>query len=127
VPGFASGKAAQPLIWAQAFLVASKGRNKALAQDFVTSYATRTDVAKALYDVHRQPPALISAVEQVRQADPDAQRFLDVAKGGVVAPPLPEMGVVWDAFGKAEAAVIGGADVTSTVQAATSTIQAAVG
>jgi len=39
-----------------------------------------------------------------------------------VLPAIPEMAAIWDPFGKAEAAIIGGADVTSTVAAAAKTI-----
>ena len=37
-------------------------------------------------------------------------------------PAIPAMAAIWDPFGKAEAAVIGGADPTSTITAAGKTI-----
>ena len=40
VPAFAGGKPAQPFVGVQAFYVASKGKSKALAQEFVTNYVT---------------------------------------------------------------------------------------
>ena len=39
-PGFAGGKEAPPFVGVQAFYVAAKGKNKALAQEFVTNYVT---------------------------------------------------------------------------------------
>ncbi len=41
IPPFAGGKPAQPFIGVQAFYVAAKGKNKALAQEFVTNYLTQ--------------------------------------------------------------------------------------
>jgi arabinogalactan oligomer/maltooligosaccharide transport system substrate-binding protein len=122
VPGFAGGKPAQPFIGVQAFYVASKGRNKAVAQEFVTNYVTRTDLAKALYDAEPRPPALTAALNEVKAGDPDAQKFLDAGRNGVILPAIPEMAAIWDPFGKAEASIVGGADVPSTWQAAAKAI-----
>jgi arabinogalactan oligomer / maltooligosaccharide transport system substrate-binding protein len=118
VPGFAGGKPARPFVGVQAFYVAAKGKNKAVAQEFVANYLTKTDLAKALYDAEPRPPALTAALDAVKAGDPDAQKFLDAGKNGVILPAIPAMAAVWDPFGKAEAAIVGGADVPSTVQAA---------
>jgi arabinogalactan oligomer/maltooligosaccharide transport system substrate-binding protein len=122
VPGFAGGKAAQPFVGVQAFYVASKGKNKALAQEFVTNYLTRPDLQVALYQANPRPPALTAAMDQVKASDPDLQKWLDAGKGGAVLPAIPQMAAIWDPFGKAEAAIIGGADVPSTLAAAAKTI-----
>lgn len=123
IPGFAGGKPAQPFIGVQAFYVASKGRNKAVAQEFVANYLTKTDLAQALYQAEPRPPALTAALDAVKGSDPDLQKFLDAGKNGVILPAIPEMASIWDPFGKAEAAVVGGADVPSSVQAAAKAIQ----
>jgi arabinogalactan oligomer / maltooligosaccharide transport system substrate-binding protein len=122
VPGFAGGKPAQPFVGVQAFYVAAKGKNKAVAQEFVANYLTTNDLAKALYDAEPRPPALTATLDAVKAADPDAQKFLDAGKNGVILPAIPAMATVWDPFGKAEAAIIGGADVPSTLAAANKTI-----
>ncbi|MGC9667991.1 sugar ABC transporter substrate-binding protein [Planosporangium sp. 12N6] len=122
IPGFAGGKPAQPFVGVQAFYVASKGKNKAVAQEFVANYLTRTDLAKALYQAEPRPPALTAALDAVKGDDPDVQKFLDAGRNGAILPAIPEMATIWDPFGKAEAAVVGGADVPSTVQAAAKTI-----
>ena len=75
IPAFAGGKAAQPFIGVQAFYVASKGKNKALAQEFVTNYLTNTDLAVALYQADPRPPALTAALDQVKGTDPDLAKF----------------------------------------------------
>jgi arabinogalactan oligomer / maltooligosaccharide transport system substrate-binding protein len=126
VPAFAGGKPAQPFVGVQAFYVASKGKSKALANEFVTNYLTQPDLQVALYQANPRPPALTAALDQVKSTDPDIQKWLDAGKGGAVLPAIPAMAAVWDPFGKAEAAIIGGADVTSTLTAAAKTITDAI-
>jgi arabinogalactan oligomer/maltooligosaccharide transport system substrate-binding protein len=123
VPGFAGGKAAQPFVGVQAFYVAAKGKNKALAQEFVANYLTTPDLAVALYQAEPRPPALTAAFDQVKATDPDLTKFQEAGKDGAVLPAIPEMAAVWDPFSKAEAAIVGGADVNTTVSAAAKTIR----
>ncbi|MFI9642018.1 extracellular solute-binding protein [Micromonospora sp. NPDC051925] len=122
VPGFAGGKQAQPFVGVQAFYVAAKGKNKALAQEFVTNYVTKPELAVALYQAEPRPPALTAAFDQVKGTDPDLAKFSEAGRNGQVLPAIPAMAAIWDPFGKAEAAVIGGADPTKTVTAAGKTI-----
>ena len=96
VPGFAGGKPAQPFVGVQAFYVASKGKNKAVAQEFVGNYLTKTDLAKALYEAEPRPPALTAALDAVKASDPDAQKFLDAGRNGQILPVIPEMAAVWE-------------------------------
>ncbi|MFI6779668.1 extracellular solute-binding protein [Micromonospora sp. NPDC050276] len=118
IPGFAGGKEAQPFVGVQAFYVAAKGKNKALAQEFVANYTTTPELAVALYHAEARPPALTTALDQVKGTDPDLAKFQEAGKNGQVLPAIPAMAAIWDPFGKAEAAVIGGADPTSTITAA---------
>ncbi|MET8348724.1 MULTISPECIES: maltose ABC transporter substrate-binding protein [unclassified Micromonospora] len=122
IPGFAGGKEAQPFVGVQAFYVATKGKNKALAQEFVANYTTTPELAVALYNAEPRPPALTAALEQVKGSDPDLAKFQEAGRNGQVLPAIPAMAAIWDPFGKAEAAVIGGADPTSTITAAGKTI-----
>jgi arabinogalactan oligomer / maltooligosaccharide transport system substrate-binding protein len=122
VPGFAGGKPAQSFIGVQAFYVASKGKNKAVAQEFVANYLTKTDLAKALYDAEPRPPALTAALDTVKTSDPDVQKFLDAGSNGVILPAIPEMAAIWDPFGKAQSAIVGGAEANATITAAGKTI-----
>jgi arabinogalactan oligomer/maltooligosaccharide transport system substrate-binding protein len=126
VPALAGGKPATPFVGVQAFFVASKGKNKALAQEFVTNYVSKPDLQIALYKANPRPPALTSALTQVEATDPDTAKWLAAGKDGVVMPNIPAMAAVWDPFGKAEAAVIGGADVNTTVTGAAKTISDAI-
>jgi arabinogalactan oligomer/maltooligosaccharide transport system substrate-binding protein len=122
LPGFAGGKPAQPFVGVQAFYVAAKGKNKALAQEFVTNYLTQPDLAVALYQAEPRPPALTAALDQVKANDPDLEKFLQAGQGGAVLPAIPEMAAIWDPFGKAEAAIVGGADPGTTLAATAKTI-----
>jgi arabinogalactan oligomer/maltooligosaccharide transport system substrate-binding protein len=122
VPGFAGGKPAQPFVGVQAFYVAAKGQNKALAQEFVTNYVTTPDLAVALYEAEPRPPALTAALDRVKAGDPDLAKFQEAGSNGQVLPAIPAMAAIWDPFGKAQAAVIGGADPAATITAAGKTI-----
>lgn len=118
VPPFEGGKPATPFIGVQSFFVASKGKNKALAQEFVANYVTNKDVAKALYDADPRPPALTAALDEVQASDPDAAKFMDAGKDGLPMPAIPEMAAIWEPFGIAENAVVKGGDAAKAATAA---------
>jgi len=63
VPPFAGGKPAKPFITVDGAYVASKGKNKVLAQEFVTNYWSRPEVALALFKANPAVPALKAALE----------------------------------------------------------------
>ncbi|MBB5870431.1 arabinogalactan oligomer/maltooligosaccharide transport system substrate-binding protein [Allocatelliglobosispora scoriae] len=126
VPGFAGGKAATPFVGVQSFFVASKGKSKALAQEFVANYVTNKDVALALYNADPRPPALTAALDQVKGTDPDAGKFLEAGKGGFPMPAIPEMSAIWGPFGNAEAAVTKGGDPATAAAAAAKAIVDAI-
>ena len=126
IPAFAGGKPAQPFVGVQAFYVASKGRSKALANEFITNYLTKPELQVALYQANPRPPALNAAMEQVKGSDPDIEKWLAAGKGGAVLPAIPAMAAVWDPFGKAESAIVGGADPQATLTGAAQTITDAI-
>ncbi|WP_250007715.1 maltose ABC transporter substrate-binding protein [Actinoplanes sp. M2I2] len=126
VPGFQGGQPARPFLGVQTFYVASKGKNKALAQEFVTNYVTTPELAVALYAAEPRPPALTAAFDQVKGQDADLEKFVAAGQDGQPLPAVPEMAAIWDPFGKAEAAVVGGADPARTIAAAGKTISAAI-
>ncbi|MCO8276572.1 maltose ABC transporter substrate-binding protein [Actinoplanes sp. TRM 88003] len=126
VPGFQGGQPARPFLGVQTFYVASKGKNKALAQEFVTNYVTTPELAVALYEAEPRPPALTAAFDQVKTKDTDLEKFVQAGKDGLPLPAVPEMAAIWDPFGKAEAAVVGGADPAQTITAAGKTISSAI-
>ncbi|WP_327582699.1 maltose ABC transporter substrate-binding protein [Nonomuraea sp. NBC_00507] len=126
VPAFKDGKPATPFVGVQSFFVASKGKNKALAQEFVANYVTNKDVAKALYEADPRPPALTAALQEVQATDPDAVKFMDAGKEGMPMPAIPEMAAIWEPFGIAETAVVKGGDAAKAAAAAQKTIDGAL-
>jgi arabinogalactan oligomer/maltooligosaccharide transport system substrate-binding protein len=122
IPGFEEGKPATPFVGVQTFYVAAKGKNKALAQEFVTNHLTQPELAVALYQAEPRPPALTAALDQVKGSDPDLEKFLAAGQSGAILPAIPAMAAVWDPFGKAAAAVVGGADPKTAVPAAAKVI-----
>jgi len=122
IPGFEGGKPAKPFVGVQAFYVAAKGKNKALAQELVSNHLTQPDLAVALFKAEPRPPALTAALEQVKAEDPDLEKFLSAGESGDILPAIPAMAAVWDPFGKASAAVVGGANPKTTVAAAAKAI-----
>ena len=57
-PAFADGKPASPFIGVNGFYLASKGKNKTLAQEFLTSVVPTADFQSGLYAVDPRRPAL---------------------------------------------------------------------
>jgi len=123
IPPFAGGAKAGPFIGVNGFYVASKGKNKTLAQEFATNFLTTLDVQVALYQAEPRRPALTAAVDQVKGTDADIPKFLAASEGGTILPAIPEMGQVWGPFGVAESAIVGGADVKSTLESAAKAIR----
>ena len=126
VPPFKDGQPATPFVGVQAFFVASKGKNKALAQEFVANYVTNKDVAKALYDADPRPPALTAALEEVQASDPDAVKFMEAGKDGMPMPAIPAMAAIWEPFGVAENSVVKGGDPAKAAAAAQKAIDGAL-
>ncbi|GAB2921655.1 extracellular solute-binding protein [Nonomuraea fastidiosa] len=126
VPPFKDGQPATPFVGVQAFFVASKGKNKALAQEFVANYVTNKDVAKALYDADPRPPALSAALEEVQASDPDAAKFMEAGKDGLPMPAIPAMAAIWEPFGIAETSVVKGGDPAKAAAAAQKAIDGAL-
>jgi arabinogalactan oligomer/maltooligosaccharide transport system substrate-binding protein len=126
IPPFADGKPAAPFIGVNGFYVASKGANKTLAQEFVTSLVPTQDFQVALYQAEPRRPALTAAVDAVKTDDPNIPKFAAAGKDGVILPAIPAMGQVWAPFGVAEAAIVGGADPATALKAAAVAIRAGI-
>ena len=122
VPGFAGMAPAQPFTGVQAFYVASNGKNKSFAESFVLDSANTPETMKALYDAEARPPAMTSVLDEVSGSDPDTAAFAEAAAGGQILPAIPQMAAIWEPLGKAESAIVGGADPTSTMTTAGTTI-----
>ena len=122
VPGFAGMQPAKPFAGVQAFFVASKGENKAFAQEFVANTMNTPEAMQTMFDKANLPPALTSLQESAGAANPDLKAYLDAANAGEPMPAIPQMQSVFEPLGKAYAAIVGGADPVATMQATGQTI-----
>lgn len=127
VPGFKGMDPASPFITVDAAYVASGGANKTLAQEFVTNYWSRADVGAKLFEATKNVPANTDTLSQIEGDNPAVAAVAAAGSAnGQIMPSIPEMAAVWDPLGKAEAAVIGGADPESTIKSAEKAIEAAM-
>jgi arabinogalactan oligomer/maltooligosaccharide transport system substrate-binding protein len=122
VPGFKGMAPAKPFAGVQAFFVASKGKNKAFAQEFVANTMNTPEAMQTMFDMANLPPALTALQESAGASDPDLKAYLDAANAGEPMPAIPQMQSVFEPLGKAYAAIVGGADPVGTMQATGKTI-----
>jgi arabinogalactan oligomer/maltooligosaccharide transport system substrate-binding protein len=127
VPGFKGAGPAKPFAGVQAFFIASKGKNKAFAQEFVTGTMNTPEAMQTMFDLAKLPPALTALQESVGATDPQLKAYLDAANAGEPMPAIPQMAAVFEPLGKAYAAIVGGADPTQTMTATGQTITEAIG
>ncbi|SEK62292.1 carbohydrate ABC transporter substrate-binding protein, CUT1 family (TC 3.A.1.1.-) [Nonomuraea pusilla] len=118
VPPFKGGEPARGFVGVQAFFVAAKGRNRALAQEFVTNTLASPEVAQALFDAEPRMPALKTALAYASGKDPDVAKFEAAARDGVPLPAIPQMVAVWGPFNNLIHAVVKGEPVEPAVKAA---------
>jgi arabinogalactan oligomer/maltooligosaccharide transport system substrate-binding protein len=123
IPPFADGKAASPFIGVNGFYLASNGKNKTLAQEFLTSVVPTADFQTGLYAVDPRRPALTESATAATAEDPNIPKFAEAGTDGTILPAIPEMGQVWSPFGIAEAAIVGGTDPETALTAAAKAIR----
>ncbi|WP_210751874.1 sugar ABC transporter substrate-binding protein [Nocardiopsis alborubida] len=124
VPPFADGGPARPLIGVQAFFVSAGASDPGLAEEFTAAFMADPAFSVTLYDADPRVPALVAALEEVAERDPDLEAFQAAGEGGLPMPAIPEMDAVWGPFGQAGADVIGGADPASALVEAEEQIRA---
>lgn len=103
----AGGKEARPFVGVQGFYLSAQSKNALDAQNFLTNYLSTEDAQLALYEVGGRPPAL-TAASDVAAEDPITAGFIAAGANGLPNPGIPEMGAVWDPWGKTEASIING-------------------
>jgi arabinogalactan oligomer/maltooligosaccharide transport system substrate-binding protein len=127
VPGFEGAAPASPFIGVQAMYIASKGKNKAVAQEYATNYFPTPEVAKQLFDSQPRPPALKAVYEEVAASNPDIKAFVEAGADGQIMPSITAMAAVFGPWGKAVAAIVGGADPTQTMTDTANAINSQIG
>lgn len=126
VPGFEGGSPAKAFTGAQAIFIASKAKNKAVAEAFVNEALTSEQIQTELYNVDPRPPALVELNTKLSGDNPQVAQFGKLAESGEPMPNIKEMAAIWAPLGKAQAAIISGADPTSTITSAGETIAKAI-
>ena len=124
VPAFADGGPARPLLGVQTFFVSSGASVPELAERFAADFVSDPEFSLTLYDADPRVPALVAALEEVAEQDPDLEAFQRAGRGGVPMPAIPEMDAVWGPFGQASANIIGGADPAEELATAEERIRA---
>ncbi|HMO09939.1 MAG TPA: extracellular solute-binding protein [Actinotalea sp.] len=124
IPGFAGAGPAKPFMGAQLFYVASRGINKAFAQDFIANFVNTEETMQALYEGANLPPAMTAVRAGVTDTATDT--FGSAADGADPMPAIPAMDAVWQPLGIAYADIVGGGDPNAAMSAAARQIRDAI-
>jgi arabinogalactan oligomer / maltooligosaccharide transport system substrate-binding protein len=125
IPGFAGMGPARPFLGVQSFMVSSKAKNMALADQFVLDYVASPAVQEALFKVEPRPAALLSVQKQEIATSSIARGFFAAGKIGQPMPSIPAMDQIWGPMGVAEANIINGqAPATQMSEARTAILKA---
>jgi maltose-binding protein MalE len=89
----------RPFVGSQGFMVSAFGKNKLLAQTFLTEFVATDSAMQAVYEADPRIPAWLPVKEKINDADLKA--FGESAATGEPLPAIPQMSAVWDAWGKA--------------------------
>lgn len=120
-----TGETASPFAGVKGFFVSSESKNKVAANDFLVNYIGTEDVQLELFKAGNILPALTAAADTAA-SDPIIAGFQAVGADAVPMPAIPAMGAVWQYWGVAEAAIINGADPTTTWQKLVDDVTAAI-
>ncbi len=89
----------RPFVGVQGFMVSAFGKNKLLAQTFLTEYLATDEAMQALYQAVPNGPAWLPLRETLDDAD--LLMFAESAADGEPMPAIPQMSAVWESWGKA--------------------------
>jgi arabinogalactan oligomer/maltooligosaccharide transport system substrate-binding protein len=126
------GDPAKPFIGVQGFYQSAFAKNAALAEEFLLNYVNTPETAMALFEAQPRVPALTEVADQVVD-DPIVAGFQKAgeasasAAGGGSLPNIKEMAAVWDAWTNAYVQIFGGADPTTALTTAQTTIEQQIG
>ncbi|WP_304605995.1 sugar ABC transporter substrate-binding protein [Actinotalea lenta] len=126
IPGFKGMNPAQPFMGAQAFYVASKGKNKSFAQDFIINGVNNVDAMTTLYEKANLPPAMTAVRDSIQQDNPDFAVIAQAAEKADPMPAIPAMAEVWQPLGVAYADIVAGKDPEQSMKDAATAIRTAI-
>lgn len=107
----AGGKEAKPFVGVQMFYQSSKTQNQVLVNKFFQYLETKEAQSK-LQQLGGRVPAMTEVADSL--TDENLKQFASIAGSGLPMPAIPEMGAVWDYWGKTEVAIVNGADPASS-------------
>lgn len=111
----------QPFIGVRAFFQPNNAKNPVLASTFLSDEVQTTEFMDAMFAVDPRPPAWKASFETAA-ADPIIKAFGEYGQQGIPMPSIPQMSNVFEDWGLAEFQVAGGADPTTTMQNAATSI-----
>lgn len=126
VPPFEGGGPARPFTRVRALMPASKARSPELARELVLDGVNRPDSMADLHAAGGGPPAMAEVLAAVAEEDPDQAVFAQVAGQGQLVPVDTPAEPIEQALGRAQAAVLRGADPRETMRAAAAEVVAAL-
>jgi len=103
----AGGETAAPFVGFYGVYQSPQAKNPVAASLFLTDFMTRTDTQVGIWKSAQNPPALISALDEV-SSDPDMQAFGEVGKNAVRTPEISAMDQVWGPWGETEMQILRG-------------------
>lgn len=127
VPGFEGMDSARPFAGVNSFFVAASGQNRAFAEQFVNEIAASTEIPEAMFAENKLPPVNLELQEKLATDNPELVEIARYAEDAEPMPSIPEMAAVWGPLGKAQAAIVGGAEPESTMVSAGEAIAAQIG
>lgn len=89
----------RPFVGVQGFMINTFGKNKLLAETFLTEYVASDDAMMSLYNAVPDAPSWLPIRDKVN--DPDLKVFAASAADGDPMPAIPQMSAVWTAWTKA--------------------------
>ncbi|ACQ79741.1 extracellular solute-binding protein family 1 [Beutenbergia cavernae DSM 12333] len=123
----AGGEPSRPFVGVQGFVVSAESENQLLANEFLTSYVGSVEGQLELFRYGPGTPALTEAAESPEVTDdPLNAGFAAAGADGVPMPSIPEMGLVWVPWGRAQVDIMNGADPRATWQTMADNIQQAI-
>ncbi|MCB0068750.1 MAG: extracellular solute-binding protein, partial [Caldilineaceae bacterium] len=90
---------AQPFLGIQGFMVSRFSKDPLLPQTFLQEFVANADTMQAIFDADPRPSAFLPVRDAIK--DPDIAAFAEAGANGLAMPAIPEMSLVWDAWGNA--------------------------
>jgi arabinogalactan oligomer/maltooligosaccharide transport system substrate-binding protein len=109
-----------PVVGSQGFYLNANSQNASTAQAFLDAIQN-TEFMDAVFEADPRPPAWNDSAEAA-SADPVIKAILDFGSDGFPNLAVPEMGIIYEELGLAQARILDGADPTASMEEARANI-----